>query len=153
MKKLAILFAYIALISCNPTKTLTEYKEVFKTDTIRSEKIVEKFRAVHDTLIIPFPCDSSGILSNFYSRLVLPNGSVTIKSDKGQIRATIDIDSIRQEIENNYRNSKVKLIEYRDKEVIRYQIPTWIIMLLFAEFVMLIAYLYLKFGLNVYNRN
>jgi hypothetical protein len=149
MRKFLILLACVALSSCRQTKTLTEYKEVLKTDTIKSEKIVEKFRAVHDTLIIPFPCDSSGILSTFYSRLILPNGSVTIKSDKGQIKATIDIDSMRNEMQNNYRNSQVKWIEYRDKEVIKYRVPTWVVMLLFAEAIMLIAFLYLKFGLRV----
>jgi hypothetical protein len=149
MRKFLILLACVALSSCRQTKTLTEYKEVLKTDTIKSEKIVEKFRAVHDTLIIPFPCDSSGILSTFYSRLILPNGSVTIKSDKGQIKATIDIDSMRNEMQNNYRNSQVKWIEYRDKEVIKYRVPTWVVMLLFVEAIMLIAFLYLKFGLRV----
>jgi hypothetical protein len=149
MRKLVILLACVALSSCKHTKTLTEYKEILKTDTIKTEKIVEKFRAVHDTLVIPFPCDSTGILTSFYSRLILPNGSVTIKSDKGQIKATIDIDSMRQEIENNYRNSQVKWIEYRDKEVIKYRVPTWVVMLLFAEAIMLVAYLYVKFGLRV----
>lgn len=141
--------ACIGFFSCKQTKTLTEYKETLRIDTIKSEKIVEKFRAVRDTLVITNPCDSSGLLSTFYSRLILPNGSVTIKSDKGQIRATIDIDSMRQEIENNYRNSQVKWIEYRDKEVIKYRVPTWVVMLLFAEAIMLIAYLYVKFGLRV----
>ena len=140
--------ACVGFLSCKPSKSITEYKEVLRIDTIKSEKIVEKFRAVHDTLTIQNPCDSSGLLSTFYSRLILPNGSVTIKSDKGHIKATIDIDSMRQEIENNYRNSQVKWIEYRDKEVIKYRIPTWVIILLFAEAVMLIAYLYLKFGLR-----
>lgn len=149
MRKLAILLACLGFFSCKQTKTLTEYKETLRIDTIKSEKIVEKFRAVHDTLLITNPCDSSGILSTFYSRLVLPNGSVTIKSEKGQIKATIDIDSMRQEIENNYRNSQVKWIEYRDKEVIKYRVPTWIVMLLFAEALMLVAYLYVKFGLRV----
>lgn len=141
--------ACVALSSCRHTKTLTEYKEILKTDTIKTEKIVEKFRAVHDTLIIPFPCDSTGILTSFYSRLILPNGSVTIKSDKGQIKATIDIDSMRNEIQNNYRNSQVKWIEYRDKEIIKYRVPTWVVMLLLAEAIMLVAYLYVKFGLRV----
>ena len=141
--------ACIALSSCKHTKTLTEYKEVVKTDTIKTEKIVEKFKAVHDTLTIHNPCDSSGILSTFYSRLVLPNGTVTIKSDKGKIKATIDIDSMRNEIANNYRNSQVKWIEYRDKQVIKYRVPTWVVMLLFAEAIMLVAYLYVKFGLRV----
>lgn len=140
--------ACVAFLSCKSNKSVTEYKETLRIDTIKSEKIVERFRAVRDTLVITNPCDSSGILSSFYSRLVLPNGSVTIKSDKGQIKATIDIDSMRQEIENNYRNSQVKWIEYRDKEVIKYQVPTWVVMLLFAEALMLVAYLYLKFGLR-----
>jgi len=148
MQKFIILLACIAFISCKPSKSITEYKEVLRIDTIKSEKIVEKFRAVHDTLTIQNPCDSSGLLSTFYSRLILPNGSVTIKSDKGQIKATIDIDSMRQEIENNYRNSQVKWIEYRDKEVIKYRIPTWVIILLFAEAVMLIAYLFFKLVLR-----
>jgi hypothetical protein len=149
MKKLAIFLAILALSSCRNTKTLTEYKEIIKTDTIKTEKIVEKFRAVHDTLVIANPCDSSGILSTFYSRVILPNGSVTIKSDKGQIKATVDIDSMRQEMQNNYRNSQVKWIEYRDKVITKKVIPTWVIMLLFAEAIMLVAYIYLKFGLHV----
>ena len=149
MRKFFILLACVVLSSCKHTKTLTEYKETLRIDTIKTEKIVEKFKAVHDTLTIQNPCDSSGLLSTFYSRLILPNGSVTIKSVKGQIKATIDIDSMRQEIENNYRNSQVKWIEYRDKEVIKYQVPTWVVMLLFAEAIMLVAYLYVKFGLRV----
>jgi hypothetical protein len=149
MRKFLILLACVALSSCKHTKTLTEYKETLRIDTIKTEKIVEKFKAVHDTLTIQNPCDSSGLLSTFYSRLILPNGSVTIKSVKGQIKATIDIDSMRQEIENNYRNSQVKWIEYRDKEVIKEVVPTWVVMLLFAEAIMLVAYLYVKFGLRV----
>ena len=149
MRKFLILLACVALSSCKHTKTLTEYKETLRIDTIKTEKIVEKFKAVHDTLTIQNPCDSSGLLSTFYSRLILPNGSVTIKSVKGQIKATIDIDSMRQEIENNYRNSQVKWIEYKDKEVIKEVVPTWVIMLLFAEAIMLVAYLYVKFGLRV----
>lgn len=149
MKKFAILLACVALFSCKQTKTLTEYKETLRIDTIKSEKIIEKFKAVHDTLTILNPCDSSGILSTFYSRLVLPNGTVTIKSDKGNIKAQINLDSMRQEIENNYRNSQVKWIEYRDKEVIKYRVPTWVVILLMSEALMLVAYLYLKFGLRV----
>ena len=141
--------ACVVFVSCKSNKSVTEYKETLRIDTIKSEKIIEKFRAVHDTLVITNPCDSSGLLSTFYSRLVLPNGSVTIKSDKGQIRATIDIDSMRQEIENNYRNSQVKWIEYRDKEVIKYRVPNWVVMLLFGQAIMLVAWLYVKFGLRV----
>jgi hypothetical protein len=149
MQKFIILLACVVFISCKSNKSVTEYKETLRIDTIKSEKIIEKFRAVHDTLVITNPCDSSGLLSTFYSRLVLPNGSITIKSDKGQIRATIDIDSIRQEIENIYRNSQKKTIEYRDREIIKYRVPTWVVMLLFGQAIMLVAWLYVKFGLRV----
>lgn len=149
MQKFIILLACVAFLSCKSNKSVTEYKETLRIDTIKSEKIIEKFRAVRDTLVITNPCDSSGLLSTFYSRLVLPNGSVTIKSDKGQIRATIDIDSIRHEIEKNYRNSQQKVIEYRDREVIKYRVPTWVVMLLFGQAIMLVAWLYVKFGLRV----
>ena len=148
MRYLLILLACVALLSCKHTKTLTEYKELVRIDTIQSVKIVEKYKAIHDTLTIVNPCDSSGLLSNFYSKLVLPQGKVIIRSVGGNIQAQIDIDSMRSEIENNYRNSQVKWIEYRDKEVIKYQVPTWVVMLLFAEAIMLVAWLYLKFGLN-----
>jgi len=145
MKKFAILLAIMALTSCKNTKTLTQNKETVKTDTIRTEKIIEKFRAVHDTLIIINPCDSSGLLKNFYSRLILPNGSIIIKSQKGQIKASIDIDSMRQEIQNNYRNSQVKWIEYRDKEVIKYRVPTWVFILLLIEVLAIFGFFYIKF--------
>lgn len=140
--------ACIAFASCKPSKSITEYKELVRIDTIKSDKIVERFRAVHDTMTIISPCDSSGLLSNFYSKLVLPQGKVIIRSVGGNIEARIDIDSMRNEIENNYRNSKVKWIEYRDKEVIKYRVPTWVIILLLIEFLALAAWLYLKFGLN-----
>ena len=148
MKKLAILLACVTLLSCSRTKTLTEYKETLRIDTIKSERIVERFRAIHDTMTIVSPCDSSGLLSNFYSKIVLPQGKVIIRSVGGNIKASIDIDSMRIEQENNYRNSQVKWIEYRDKEVIKYRVPTWVIILLLIELLALVAWLYLKFGLN-----
>ena len=148
MQKFLILLACVAFVSCKPSKTITEYKELVRIDTIKSEKIVERFRAVRDTMTIVSPCDSSGLLSNFYSKLVIPQGKVIIRSVGGNIEARIDIDSMRNEIENNYRNSKVKWIEYRDKEVIKYRVPTWVVVLLLIEFLALVAWLYLKFGLN-----
>ena len=148
MQKFLILLACVTLLSCKPSKSITEYKEVVRIDTIQSVKIVEKFRAIHDTMTIVSPCDSSGLLSNFYSKLVLPQGKVIIRSVGGNIEARIDIDSMRNEIENNYRNSQVKSVQYRDKEVIKYRVPTWVVILLLVEALALVAYLYLKFGLN-----
>jgi hypothetical protein len=150
MRNLLILLACVAFVSCKRTKTLTEYKELVRIDTIQSVKIVEKYKAIHDTLTIASPCDSSGVLTRFYSKLIIPQGNIVIKSDGTSIKAQVDLDSTRSEIENNYRNSQVKWIEYRDKEVIKYRVPTWVVMLLFAEAIMLVAWLYLKFGLNAF---
>lgn len=148
MRNLLILLACVAFISCKRTKTLTEYKELARIDTIKSEKIVERFKAIHDTITIVNPCDSSGVLTRFYSKLIIPQGNIIIKSDGTSIKAQVDLDSTRSEIENNYRNSQVKWIEYRDKEVIKYRVPTWVVVLLLVEFLALVAWLYLKFGLN-----
>lgn len=148
MQKFLILLACVTLLSCKPSKSITEYKELVRIDTIQSVKIVEKYRAFHDTLTIVSPCDSTGLLTNFYSKIATPQGRVIIRSVNGNIQAQIDLDSMRNEIENNYRNSKVKWIEYRDKEVIKYQVPMWVIWLLLIEALALVAYLYLKFGPN-----
>lgn len=148
MQKFLILLACVTLLSCKPSKSITEYKELVRIDTIQSVKIVEKYRAFHDTLTIVSPCDSNGILTNFYSKIATPQGQVIIRSVGGNIQAQIDLDSMRNEIENNYRNSQVKSVQYRDKEVIKYRVPMWVVWLLLIEFVALLAYLYLKFGLN-----
>ena len=140
--------ACVTFLSCKPSKSIIEYKELVRIDTIQSVKIIEKYRAFHDTLLIVNPCDSSGILSNFYSKIVLPQGQVVIRSVGRNIEARIDIDSMRNEIEHNYRTSQVKKIQYRDKEVIKYRVPMWVVWLLLIELIGLVAYLYLKFGLN-----
>lgn len=148
MQKFIILLACVAFFSCKPTKTITEYKEVVKIDTFKSEKVVERFRAIHDTLLIVNPCDSTGLLSDFYSKLVIPQGKIIIRSVGGNIQASVNIDSMRTEIENQYKSKLGRIIEYRDKEVIKYRVPTWVVMLLFIQFIALVAWLYLKFGLN-----
>jgi hypothetical protein len=148
MQKLLILLACVVFFSCKPSKTITEYKELVRIDTIQTVKTIEKYKAFHDTLTIVSPCDSNGILTNFYSKIATPQGQVIIRSVNGNIQARVDLDSMRNEIENNYRNSQVKSVQYRDKEVIKYRVPMWVVWLLLIQFIALVAYLYLKFGLN-----
>jgi hypothetical protein len=148
MQKFLILLACVGFLSCKPSKSITEYKELVRIDTIQSVKIVEKYRAFHDTLTIVSPCDSTGLLTNFYSKIATPQGQVIIRSVGGNIQAKIDLDSMRTEIENNYKSSLGRIIQYRDKKIIKYRVPMWVIWLLLIEFIALIAYLYLKFGLN-----
>jgi hypothetical protein len=148
MQKFLILLVCVTLLSCKPSKSIIEYKEVLRIDTIQSVKTIEKYRAFHDTLTIVSPCDSTGILTNFYSKIATPQGQVIIRSIGGNIQAQIDLDSMRNEIENNYKSSLGRIIKYRDKEVIKYRVPMWVIWLLLIEFVALVVYLYLKYGFN-----
>jgi len=148
MQKFLILLACVGFLSCKPSKSITEYKEVVRIDTIQSVKIVEKYNAFHDTLTIVSPCDSTGLLTNFYSKIATPQGRVIIRSVGGNIQAQIDLDSMRTQIENNYKSSLGKSIIFRDKEVIKYRVPMWVVWLLLIEFLALVTWLYLKFGFN-----
>ena len=145
MKKLIILLICITFFSCKRNKSLVEYRETLRVDTFKIEREVEKLRAVHDTLTIDNPCDSAGILNTFYSKLVTPQGSIIIRSTKGKIQATIDLDSISQVYESKYKSYNKKQIEYINKEVIKYRVPTWVVILLLVEALALIAWVYIKF--------
>lgn len=59
---------------------------------------------MHDTLTVENPCDSAGILTTFYSKIKIPQGQVIIRSVRGKIQATVNIDSIAQVYDNKYRN-------------------------------------------------
>jgi hypothetical protein len=145
MKKLILLiFALFIFASCKSTKS-TSIVEKLRIDTIRDLRTVEKFKAVHDTLTITNPCDSNGILTTFYSKVRLPQGQVIIRSYKGNIKATIDLDSISNVYDLKYKskyNQEVKLFE---KEVVRNVVPTWAIVTIFFESLIIIGYLYFRF--------
>ena len=93
-------------ISCRPQKSIIIEKEKIRIDTIRDYKVITRFNAVYDTLIIENPCDSTGILNTFYSKITVPQGKIIIRSYKGNIQATVNIDSI----ENVYKKAMSLLI-------------------------------------------
>jgi len=145
MKKL-ILSLLIAnfFISCKPQKSVIIEKEKIRIDTIRDYKVITKFNAVYDTLIIENPCDSTGILNTFYSKITLPQGKVIIRSYKGNIQATVNIDSI----ENVYRNMYISSLKsdnlISNKEKITNIIPTWCILTIIFQGLIIFGYLYLR---------
>jgi hypothetical protein len=139
-----LIFALIIFANCKSTKS-TSIVEKLRIDTIRDIRTVEKFKAVHDTLTITNPCDSNGILTTFYSKVRLPQGQVIIRSYKGNIKATIDLDSISNVYDLKYKskyNQEVKLFE---KEVVKNVVPTWAIVTIFFESLIIIGYLYFRF--------
>jgi hypothetical protein len=132
-------------ISCRPQKSIIIEKEKIRVDTIRDYKIITKFNAVYDTLIIENPCDSTGILNTFYSKITVPQGKIIIRSYKGNIQATVNIDSI----ENVYKNMYVSSLHTdnlsTNKEKITNIIPTWCILTIIFQGLIIFGYLYLRF--------
>lgn len=145
MKKIFFLLLLITTISCRPAKTVTEYKEVVRVDTFKIERSAKILPAVHDTLIIDNPCDSSGILSTFYSKIKIPQGQVVIRSVRGKIEASVDIDSIAHVYEDKYRSKSESSIHTKNVEIIKYRVPTWAIITILVESLIIAVFIYLKF--------
>ena len=146
MKKL-ILSLLIAnfFISCKPQKSVIIEKEKIRIDTIRDYKVITKFNAVYDTLIIENPCDSTGILNTFYSKITVPQGKIIIRSYKGNTQATVNIDSIENVYKNMYVSSLHTDNSSTNKEKITNIIPTWCILTIIFQGLIIFGYLYLRF--------
>jgi hypothetical protein len=145
MKKL-ILSLLIAnfFISCKPQKSVIIEKEKIRIDTIHDYKVITKFNAVYDTLIIENPCDSTGILNTFYSKITVPQGKIIIRSYKGNIQATVNIDSIENVYKNMYVSSLHTDNSSTNKEKITNIIPTWCILTIIFLGLIIFGYLYLR---------
>ena len=139
-----IIFALIIVASCKPTKVIT-ISEKIRIDTIRDYKVITKYNAIHDTLTIENPCDSAGILTTFYSRIILPQGKIIIRSYKGKIQTTVNIDSIRSVYEKKYRSKETSDVKVSEKIVIKTVYPIWLVTSFVFETLLILGYLYFKF--------
>lgn len=143
-KIILLMFALLIFASCKSTKS-TSIVEKLRVDTIRDTRTIEKISAVHDTLIIDNPCDSNGILGTFYSKIRVPQGQVIIRSYKGNIKATIDLDSISKVYDTKYRSKYNQEVKFFEKIVTRNVVPTWAIVTIFLESLIIIGYFYFRF--------
>tara|TARA_R110000822_G_scaffold89740_6_gene207648 strand:+ start:1185 stop:1628 length:444 start_codon:yes stop_codon:yes gene_type:complete len=120
--------------SCVAKKTTTEYKEIIKRDSvyiIKNRFITQK---VVDTLIVKQPCDViTGKLKEFEKEIRTNNAKVTLKSVKGNIQVSVNIDSIVsskiQEFKLNYKTEK----EIKEVEKIIYRTPLWVWLVILIE--------------------
>lgn len=117
----------IFFTSCKPLQNVTTKGEKVRVDTLIIEKISKVLPAVHDTLIIDNPCDSAGILTTFYSKIKIPQGQVIIRSVRGKIQATVNIDSIAQVYDSKYKSILRKSAENKETIVRINTIPKWAI--------------------------
>lgn len=148
MRKLLLLF--VLLSSCKAGQTVTVYRDVVKVDTVRDIRTVTKFNAVHDTLTIDNPCDSTGILNTFYSKITIPQGKVIIRSVRGKIQATVNIDSIAQVYENKYRSNVKSDVTNLQKIVTKNVIPRWAIW--FMAILSILSFLYIRDKIRIFAR-
>lgn len=145
MKKLILLiFALIIVASCKSTKLTNTVTEKVRIDTLRDTTIITKLQAVHDTLTIDNPCDSAGLLTAFYSKIRLPQGQVIIRTVRGKIQATVDIDSIQSVYKNMYRAKENTLSQISTKIVTKTEYPAWLITAFIFETLIILGYIYLK---------
>jgi hypothetical protein len=126
MKKIIIL---LLLFGCGSKKTITEYKDRIVNDTIiktRTEILVERFT---DTLTINQPCDSLGVLKPFKQVVSTPQGKYTLTGSNNVITADLDLKGYKEIWEKEYKSKLDKNTIVKEKEVVKYKIPLWIILL------------------------
>jgi len=140
-----LLLFIILIASCKPSKVVTVVSEKIRIDTIINEKTIVKFNAIHDTLTIDNPCDSAGILTTFYSKITLPQGKIIIRSYRGKIQATVNIDSIRSVYEKKYRYMETSDVKNSAKIVTKVTYPSWLVTAFILESLLIIGFLYFKY--------
>ena len=129
IKKLIILLLLSELSGCAAKKTITEYKDRIINDTIiktRTEVLVERFT---DTLTINQPCDSLGNLKPFKQLISTKQGKVSLQGKNNVITAEIDLNAYKEILEKEYISKLDKNTIVKEKEVIRYRTPLWLILL------------------------
>lgn len=144
MKILTFLFIIFAIISCKTSKVENQ-KTIIQVDTFRTEKVVHIYDSVKDTLIVENPCDSSGILTRFYSKITIPQGHIIIRSYKGSIKATIDIDSIKNIYEKQYQSRLKDNQHITFEKIVREVVPTWAIIIMLIQGLLISVWIYFKF--------
>jgi len=138
------ILALILFTSCKSTK-ITSTVEKIRVDTVRDYKVITKFKPIHDTLTIENVCDSSGILTRFYSSLTIPSGRLTIRSENGSIKATIDLDSVANVYDSKYKAKYKNEVKFVEKIVVKKVVPVWAIVTILIQSFIIILYFYFKF--------
>lgn len=142
--KLFFFIISLALLSsCATKKTITEFKERIVKDSIfiTNDRYITK--QVNDTILIEQPCDTLGRLKDFDRQIYSGNVKVSLKAVNGDIRATVNIDSIVNskitEFKQNYK-SETKIKEIK---IVKFRTPLWVWLLIGLE--SLVIFLLIRF--------
>ncbi len=143
-KIILLMFALFIFASCKTKQVATTKEYIAVHDTFRDLRIIERIRPIHDTLLIENPCDSLG-LKDFNYKSNLPYGKIEIRSLKGKIRATINMDSISNVYDSKYKSKYDSEVKFFEKIVTRNVVPTWAIVTIFLESLIIVGYFYFRF--------
>lgn len=136
---------YLILIllftSCVAKKTKIEYKERILRDTVSvfKDRIISK--QVIDTLLVEKPCDSLGNLKDFEKTIKTDIAEVKLTNNNGSIQATVNIDSIQQVWEKEFKSTFKKEVDTKFVEVVKFRYPFWMILTIIVLFLLNIVQL------------
>lgn len=142
-----LIFITLLIIASSCTRKVSTYtnKESVRIDTFYRYREVVKTIPQRDSIVIFNPCDSTGIINHFYAQISIPNGKVKIQSKNNHIVASVVADettSITDSTKIKETNRSTSTVE---KVVVKNVIPSWIIIVLFIETLIILLYLYFKF--------
>jgi len=88
------------------------------------------FKPVKEVLYVDSPCDSLGALKPFEKTVITPKARVKLFSDKGSIKVEVNIDSIIELREKEFKSNYQSIKEQKSVDVVRYKCPIWMIITL-----------------------
>lgn len=142
MKKIILLTLLTAgFLSCKTSQKTASQTNYIQKDSIIKETIIERLPAVVDTFYIDNPCDSSGILTQFYGRFSAGQGKVSVESFKGKIRAIAGFKKSETKQVFLYRDRYITKTVVKTKEVTKKDISPYIVV---GVFVLLFLYIRLS---------
>jgi len=134
----------LLLSSCKHTQSVSSNKETSKLETLVQYREVTKLLPQKDSIVIFNPCDSLGIINKFYAQISIPNGKVKIQSKNNHLVASVDVDETVSVSDSVQSRSTERSTSTMEKVVVKNIIPTWIIVALFIETMIILLYLYFK---------
>ena len=145
MRYLIFIFLLIVASSCTRKASTSTIKESVRIDTFVRYRDVIRTLPQRDSIVIFNPCDSTGIINKFYAQISIPNGKVNIQSKNNKIVATVAVDKTLSVSDSTTSKQISKDTSVVEKIIVKNVIPSWIIVALFIETLIILIYLYFKF--------
>ena len=144
MRKIIFILIISTLYGCVSKRVVTETKEIVKRDSIYIIKDRFITKQVNDTITIDKPCDSLGNLKSFDRVIKTNNVKITLKSVKGNIQATVNIDSIVNSRIVEFKQKYKSKVQVKETEVVRYRTPLWVWFVIILEALVILLLLRIR---------